>query len=235
MLSVVLGSPPMFDSLKRQCSTIERFRDPSSLLSWLHVPGVELDAKDAMYAELVMAARVSGPTQSLATSLVFVGLWCGLDHVRRKIRWLFESEEECAGAMVGAVSGQILTLDLERVHRVASTLVMNAARSASSLLIRQHQHERACHDPEKHIQAAEEESPAIELEESRTAFWRRIEVAAGRSGIEVLRLTAELDCSLAEYARRLGKHHGRLRQQVSRAKRRVRKECPDIVSHFQEL
>lgn len=112
----------------RQHPALARFDQPFEVVEYLASKGGDLDEKDRILGLLVTLVQ-RGEQHELASALLWLGLWPGLDAVFRRRRRNFKGEPEELIAEMGDVFTAIVgRLDLTAVHRVAATLVMSTAR-----------------------------------------------------------------------------------------------------------
>ncbi len=118
-----------FNTLKKIEPRFQRFTGPIGLLDYLTSKGGCLDDKDAIYRALVTMVQRGAPESKLATSLIWLGLWPGLDAVfRRALNFYFEAPEELVSDIGDRFTRSIHVADLARIRRVAATLTRNTER-----------------------------------------------------------------------------------------------------------
>ena len=118
-----------FNTLKEIESGLRRFTGPIGLLDFLTSKGGSLDDKDDIYRALVTVAQRGDPESELATSLLWLGLWPGLDAVfRRALGFYFAAPEELVSDIGDRFTYSIHRADLSRIRRVAATLTRNTER-----------------------------------------------------------------------------------------------------------
>jgi DNA-directed RNA polymerase specialized sigma24 family protein len=126
-----------FEGLRGCIAGLTRFGEPSALIEYLAHPGGDLDEKDRILADLVLAASVP-LTASVATALLLLGLWPGLDAAfRRRAPLCQDQAGDLAAEIVARFTDQVRRLDLRQVHRVAATLVRNTERDVLRARIRE--------------------------------------------------------------------------------------------------
>lgn len=114
--------------MKSQFPTLTAFADPGAVVAYLHRTPGDLDAKDALLGELVLAAQ-SCAHGELPSSLLWLGLWPGLDAIYNRRRKHFPRfPEELVSRISEAFMELVGRLDLRSVHRVAATLVRSTER-----------------------------------------------------------------------------------------------------------
>jgi RNA polymerase sigma-70 factor (ECF subfamily) len=98
------------------------------VIEYLAHAGGDLDEKDRILAALARATW-AGAAARLATALLLLGLWPGLDAAFRRRGCLCKDQGgEFAAEMIACFTDQVRRLDLNRVHRVAATLVRSTER-----------------------------------------------------------------------------------------------------------
>lgn len=118
-----------FNTLKKIEPGLQRFTGPIGLLDFLTSKGGSLDDKDDIYRALVTVVQRGGPESELATSLLWLGLWPGLDAVfRRALGFYFAAPEELVSDIGDRFTYSIHRADLSRIRRVAATLTRNTER-----------------------------------------------------------------------------------------------------------
>lgn len=123
------------------------FPAPHSLLEYLRPPIGLQDAKNRVLLALLTGLRRD---KDVASTLLTLGLWPGLDHAYRALCHGFRGDREAVGhELIGAFMETMLKAKPERITRVAATLVCNAKRDATRALT-------------KHKQFAEWLDPEIE-------------------------------------------------------------------------
>jgi RNA polymerase sigma-70 factor (ECF subfamily) len=124
-----LGANSQFEEMKKHRKPLRRFDDASALLTYLNTIGGDLDEKDAIYAALVEAIQARGDGSQLATALIWLGLWPGLDHIyRRRQRYYFDEPEALASEIGARFTAVVQRADLSQIRRTAATLVRNVDR-----------------------------------------------------------------------------------------------------------
>lgn len=125
-----LGARSQFQQVKAVKRPLQRFSDAGELLAYLNQPGGDLNEKDAIYAALVDVVQAGGEDVELATTLLWLGLWPALDGIYRRRQRDFFGEPDALLSEIGArFTVAIHRADLNRIHRVAATLVRNTERN----------------------------------------------------------------------------------------------------------
>ena len=91
-----LEAERQFNEVKQRHGALRRFEDPASLLDHLHrkATGADLDEKDAIYGALVRAVQAGRAGATLASSLIWLGLWPALDAIFRRRARLYPKRPE---------------------------------------------------------------------------------------------------------------------------------------------
>jgi RNA polymerase sigma-70 factor (ECF subfamily) len=131
------GAKSQFEEIKKHGKPLRRFDDADALLAYLNTIGGDLDEKDAIYAALVQVIQARGDGSQLATALIWLGLWPGLDHIYRRRQRYFFGEPEALVSEIGArFTAVVQHADLSRIRRPAATLVRNVDRDIGKELKR---------------------------------------------------------------------------------------------------
>jgi DNA-directed RNA polymerase specialized sigma24 family protein len=117
-----------FNALARGWADLAPFPEPQALLDHQH--RVSTDAmpdRDSVVRALVGAAQAGDDSASHAQTLLLLALWPGLDAVRGRLR-RFRPAEDIAPDIIGAFIDEVGRINLDRVNRVAATLLRNLER-----------------------------------------------------------------------------------------------------------
>lgn len=126
-----------FLKAKQHHPLLTDFSDPGRVIAFFHSKSGDLDAKDQLLAFLVSLAQ-RGEHRELATTLLWLGLWPGLDGVyRRRLKHFGAKPDELVSELAGAFIDLIERLNLANVERVAATLVRSTERDVMDGLKRQ--------------------------------------------------------------------------------------------------
>jgi DNA-directed RNA polymerase specialized sigma24 family protein len=118
-----------FDTARQSSPPLRRFADHYALLDYLHTSTGDLDDKDSILASLVAEAQGSGPTGEVATVLLWLALWPGLDALyRRLFRYFAKAPDELVSEISDRFMVVVRRLDSSRVRRVAATILRNTER-----------------------------------------------------------------------------------------------------------
>ena len=124
------ATPNLFRDLRAKSPRLRRYRSVADLLAYLAKDlSAELDAKDAIYSDLVRRAREGGPPSSLAYALLWIGLWPGLSAAFARRLWFWQdSPDDLVSDMTDAFTRLVGRIDFNRVRRVVGTLVRSTER-----------------------------------------------------------------------------------------------------------
>lgn len=118
-----------FDTLRRAHDPVAPFRDPAGLLDGLHGGPGDPDDKNQIVSALVKAAQADGPSSDCALTVLLLALWPGLDAIRRRSIWRrIGSADEIASDLLARATEAVRCIDLERVNRIAATVLRNVER-----------------------------------------------------------------------------------------------------------
>ena len=124
-----LPATVQYQALRRREPILTRFESAEDLLAHLARELGDLDEKDQIYAALVRAVQTRGPSATVASALVWCGLWPGLDRIcRRRLRYFERDPDELPQAISLAFTALMDRIELDHVRRVAATLVRNTDR-----------------------------------------------------------------------------------------------------------
>jgi DNA-directed RNA polymerase specialized sigma24 family protein len=156
-----------FRDLRGSELLLARFESGAALLAHFTHREEDLDDKDRLYAALIRAVQSRAPWARLAHTLLWCGLWPGLDRIyRRRVRYFRTDPDELTEAISVAFTMLVGRLDLARVHRVAATLVRNTDREVM--------------DERRRVQ----DELARRATAHRTAAWSRMLASAPDAGVE---------------------------------------------------
>ncbi len=118
-----------FDIVRQSSPLLQRFADHYALLDYLNTPAGDLDDKDDLLASLVAEAQRFGPSGRVATYLLWLALWPGLDALYRRLsRYFVKAPEELVSEISDRFTTVIHRFDGSRVRRVAATILRNTER-----------------------------------------------------------------------------------------------------------
>lgn len=111
------------------------FRDPAQLLEWLHDRRGNPDRRNTVLRHLLALAVAEHAWGELATELMILALWPGLCLIRGKLR-RYRTVTPLDADLISCLSIGILRSDLEKVNRVAATLLRNLERDLRRTYLR---------------------------------------------------------------------------------------------------
>lgn len=219
-----------FHEAKRHHPLLEPFSDPGRVIAYLHRHEGELDEKDRLLGLLVHLAQ-RREHRDLATTLLWLGLWPGLDAVyRRRLKYFCDADElvsEVASAFVALVQ----RLNLSTVTRVAATLVRSTERDVMAARKRFWAGAQRIQEGVGQVEAAVELTlstssvlglpPSVSDEEETNSLREWLRAVVGDDA-ELLIAVAVLEETQREAGTRLGLSHDAARKRFQRALRRVR-------------
>lgn len=133
-----LSFQPTFTILRDTQAPLRPFGDPAALLDALQRGGGDPEAKNSILRALVVEAQRrddDGATDRTALVLLYLALWPGLDAVHGRLLRHYRSEPEALTSEIAARFAQgVARLDLDRVNRIAATLIRNIERDIGRLL-----------------------------------------------------------------------------------------------------
>jgi RNA polymerase sigma-70 factor (ECF subfamily) len=102
------------------------FSDPAALFDALHGPDGDPAVRNAILAALMRQAQAGADA---AATVLLLALWPGLDAVHRRLARHFRGDPDL---LVSEISGRVVAgvhaLDLNKVNRIAATLIRNCER-----------------------------------------------------------------------------------------------------------
>lgn len=110
----------------------EPFEELIELIFYLNdkdkVTSEDLSRKDRIYSALITITQQQGSGEKLASTLLWLGLWPALDAIRGRLFRFFNDQEELVSEISAKFTAAIHRANLERINRVAATLVRNTQR-----------------------------------------------------------------------------------------------------------
>jgi hypothetical protein len=129
-----------FEQAQEAISELQPFATVTSLLEFLECEDANLEGKNAIYRALVRTAQARTTWASVAVSVLWCGMWPGLDAVYQRQRRYFPHDPEELISLISVVFTTLIgTLDLQRVKRVPATLIRSTERD----VVRARQRQRA--------------------------------------------------------------------------------------------
>ena len=118
-----------FEQARTALREPQPFATVASLLEFLGSEGANLEDKNTIYSALVRAAQARALWASLAASVLWCGLWPGLDAMyQRQRRYFAHDPEELISLITVVFTTLIGNLDLQCVKRVPATLIRSTER-----------------------------------------------------------------------------------------------------------
>ncbi len=221
-----------FHEAKRHHALLAAFSDPGRVIAYLHRHEGDLDEKDRLLGLLVHLAQ-RREHRDLATTLLWLGLWPGLDAVYRRRLKYFSDAGELVSELAGAFIALIERLNLTNVTRVAATLVRSTERDVMAARKRFWAGAQRIQEGAGQVEA----EAAVELtlstnsvlglppsvsDDEETSSLREWLRAVVGDDAELLVAVAVLEETQREAGTRLGLSHDAARKRFQRALRRVR-------------
>jgi len=126
-----------FRQAAKDHSELSRFGSPDALTAYLATKDGDLDEKDGIYAILVHAAQSRSDWSELATALLWLGLWPGLDAIyRHRLQDFVGRVDDLVTDITIIFTATVRRIDLAGVNRLAATLVWNVKRDVGEKLKR---------------------------------------------------------------------------------------------------
>lgn len=127
-----------FRALRRREDVLRSFRDPAALLDALNRTSGNPEHKNRILVALVRCTQREGPEADCALTLILLALWPGLDGIMRRARARrLGTPDDLASEILARATEAVRGLDLQRVSRIAATLLMNIKRDLSRAMWRE--------------------------------------------------------------------------------------------------
>jgi len=236
-----LEADNQFHEARQHYPQLASFNDPGAVISHLTGDGGDRDAKDQLLATLVEMVQ-AGDAAELASSLLWLGLWPGLDAVfRRRLVSFSWDADELVSQLSAAFTQVIADLNLDTVCRVAASLVRSTERTLLEDRARAWRDVCRCEplDERRHAEALNALSKALfgggerdprSLEAEVASLRRWLASVVGADG-DLLLSVVVLDETQHEAAARVGLTYAATRKRLQRVLRRIRQEIADGLSH----
>ena len=118
-----------FGTVRQMRPALGRFSDQFTLLDFLHSRDGDPGEKNAILEALVNEAQGGGAGAQHAVTLLWLGLWPGLDGLYRRLRRHFrQAPDELVSAISEQFTVAVHRADLSRIRRLAATLLLNVER-----------------------------------------------------------------------------------------------------------
>lgn len=124
-----LPASSQFRAIRDGRHELGRFSDQHALLDFLHARHGDPDEKNAILEALVNEAQDCGAAAQHAVTLLWLGLWPGLDGVYRRLsRHFRQAPDELVSTISEQFTSAVHQADLSRIRRLAATLLLNVER-----------------------------------------------------------------------------------------------------------
>ena len=118
-----------FGTVRQMRPALGRFSDQFTLLDFLHSRDGDPGEKNAILEALVNEAQGGGAGAQHAVTLLWLGLWPGLDGLYRRLwRHFRQAPDELVSAISEQFTMAVHRADLSRIRRLAATLLLNVER-----------------------------------------------------------------------------------------------------------
>lgn len=216
-----------YQTIRQRRETLGPFADPAALLDFLGDRQASVDAKDLVYGDLVREVQTGGGQSSTAMTLLWIGLWPGLDTARQYLVRFFwrHLDEELICRITQVFQDQVYRANLNAIRKVAATLVMNTKRDVREARLREVFEQRRIAPLDDEV-ANELEAPEERPDQS-SALEDELAPIAGQDWQLVVLVHCEgLTVKEAAAAVRLPEEvaKGRLRRAIARLRRALEKK-----------
>lgn len=128
----------IFNAITATDSAMTGFRDPAHLLGSLHDPRGNPEAKNTALTVLLRTANRNERGSDLSQELLTLALWPGLSAVRRRLQPIGPRDLQTLDVdLVGQLSIAIRQARVDRITRVAATLLRNVERDLRRHYVRE--------------------------------------------------------------------------------------------------
>ena len=125
-----LGAERAFQRGCQGSRALEGFLSPSTLVGYLTSQDGDLDRRDAIYRVLVRAVQRQSDWSDVASAILWLGLWPGLDTIyRRRLRLFHQGPDDPVSAIGLCFTTAVRRARLSRINRIAATLTKNTERN----------------------------------------------------------------------------------------------------------
>ncbi|GHC66394.1 sigma-70 family RNA polymerase sigma factor [Neogemmobacter tilapiae] len=109
--------------------SLRRFADPAELLAFQSGASEEFLARNEVLRALCHEAKSEASNGDTSLLIVLLALWPGMDAIYGRLLRHFKSDpDELASEITARVVDGIRTIDLDKVTKIAATILMNAER-----------------------------------------------------------------------------------------------------------
>ena len=118
-----------FCTVRQDQPALQRFSDQYAVLDFLHSKDGDPDEKNAILAALVDESQGGGAGAEHAITMLWLGLWPGLDGLYRRLwRHFRQAPDELVSAISEQFTMAVHRADLSGIRRLAATLLRNVER-----------------------------------------------------------------------------------------------------------
>lgn len=118
-----------FREIRQRHVILAGFTDPVALLDWLHRDRDNHERKNSILSALAQAAQAADEAADCALILLLLALWPGLDALHRRSRRRYVGTlEDLPSDILSRATEVIRTLRLDKVSRLAATILRNVER-----------------------------------------------------------------------------------------------------------
>ncbi len=229
-----LNANRQFKALAASSELLKNYSIPDELIQYLVGGGRELDSKDRIYSELAVIAQSGNPEARLATTIMCLGLWPGLEHVCAKLVRTGVLSGDHAAMEVTSVFVLVATRVDLGCSRMAATLVLNTERDVRKATRARLTEEL---DDEEYptqglaaVDSAEDDS-VLDDPEALKAWITR---SAGRDS-ELVELVLLEGLDRRQAADHLGFSYEATRKRAHRAMASIRSQARDLVARHGQV
>jgi len=221
-----------FEQLRQAAPDLARFTDPAALFDVLHTVQGDPDHRNRILVALVRAAQTDRAPSATATMLLILGLWPGLDAVQHRLAHHFRADpDELVAEISERINRGIRTLRLDRVNRIAATLLRNLERDIRRNLRAKRRQAALSSAYSRHMYRAgtlDQGSPfalpcGADFDTTAALLEQRLRQSVRADAALVVAIAVHGDRQ-HEVAERLGVGHEAARKRYQRAVRRLRQE-----------
>jgi DNA-directed RNA polymerase specialized sigma24 family protein len=118
-----------FGAVRQERPALKRYSDQFALLDFLHSKDGDQGEKNGILEALVNEAQDGGAGAQHAVTLLWLGLWPGLDGLYRRLwRHFRQAPDELVSAISEQFTVAVHRADLSGIRRLAATLLLNVER-----------------------------------------------------------------------------------------------------------
>ncbi|GHC67312.1 hypothetical protein GCM10007315_35420 [Gemmobacter tilapiae] len=118
-----------FREIRARQDALTRFSDPATLLAFQSGAGEEFLARNEVLRALCHEAKSEASSGDTSLLMALLALWPGMDAIYGRLLRHFKTDpDELAAEIAARVVDGIRTIDLDKVTKIAATILMNAER-----------------------------------------------------------------------------------------------------------